>query len=304
MLSVPPFLAALPVQGGVGFDVDNLVGLAIVFFAVIWPVIRGLLNVAKSNRQDFQARSKRGVNSSQASSSRSSALEAFLEGLREEDDEETARLDRAAERARRRSEEREEELRAQQARRGRAQLERTQLERAQRERSQQERLRAAPSADPFESAADRQEAAASSREVPEASGSAFDAPSSARASSARASSARASSARASSAMEAVDGFDVSINDELVEVPSEDDLEEGKFEFSAGAGRERSEREPDEEGLEVLEGAGERAAFALDKVKRSPLERVQGGRSPWQSAILMKEILGSPISVSPHDDQLL
>ena len=294
MLSVPPFLAALPVQGGVGFDVDNLVGLAIVFFAVIWPVIRGLLNVAKSNRQDFQARSKRGVNSSQASSSRSSALEAFLEGLREEDDEETARLDRAAERARRRSEEREEELRAQQARRGRAQLERTQLERAQRERSQQERLRAAPSADPFESAADRQEAAASSREVPEASGSAFDAPSSA----------RASSARASSAMEAVDGFDVSINDELVEVPSEDDLEEGKFEFSAGAGRERSEREPDEEGLEVLEGAGERAAFALDKVKRSPLERVQGGRSPWQSAILMKEILGSPISVSPHDDQLL
>ena len=299
MLSVPRFLAALPVQGGVGFDVDNLVGLAIVFFAVIWPVIRGLLNVAKSNRQDFQARSKRGVNSSQASSSRSSALEAFLEGLREEDDEETPRVDRAAERALRRSEEREEELRAQQARRERAQLERTQLERTQRERSRQERLRAAPSADPFESAADRQEAAASSREVPEASGSAFDAPSSA-----RASSARASSARASSAMEAVDGFDVSINDELVEVPSEDDLEEGKFGFSAGAGRERSEREPDEEGLEVLEGAGERAAFALDKVKRSPLERVQGGRSPWQSAILMKEILGSPISVSPHNDQLL
>ena len=30
MLSVPRFLAALPVQGGVGFDVDNLVGLAIV----------------------------------------------------------------------------------------------------------------------------------------------------------------------------------------------------------------------------------------------------------------------------------
>ncbi len=299
MLSVPRFLAALPVQGGVGFDVDNLVGLAIVFFAVIWPVIRGLLNVAKSNRQDFQARSKRGVNSSQASSSRSSALEAFLEGLREEDDEETPRVDRAAERALRRSEEREEELRAQQARRERAQLERTQLERTQRKRSRQERLRAAPSADPFESAADRQEAAASSREVPEASGSAFDAPSSA-----RASSARASSARASSAMEAVDGFDVSINDELVEVPSEDDLEEGKFGFSAGAGRERSEREPDEEGLEVLEGAGERAAFALDKVKRSPLERVQGGRSPWQSAILMKEILGSPISVSPHNDQLL
>ncbi len=276
MLSVPPFLAALPVQGGVGFDVDNLVGLAIVFFAVIWPVIRGLLNVAKSNRQGFQVKI-----SDEREERRTNALDAFLEGLSEEDDddEERARVSRAAHRARERR----------RAAEQRAQRERAQRDRVERERSQQERLRAAPSADPFESAAERQGAAASLREVPEASGRAFDAP---------------SSARASSAVEAVDGFDVSINDELDEVPSEDDLEEGRFEFSAGSSRGRSDREPDEEGLEVLEGAGERAAFALDKVKRSPLERVQGGRSPWQSAILMKEILGSPISVTPHDDQLL
>ena len=111
-------------------------------------------------------------------------------------------------------------------------------------------------------------------------------------------------ARAASAMEAVDGFNVSIDDELDEVPSESELEEGRFVLGADSRRTDSGRAPDEEGLEVLAGEGERAAFSLGSVAQSPLDRVQGGRSPWQSAILMKEILGPPISVTPHDDQLL
>ena len=261
MQAASPVFGALPVQGGVGFDVDNLVGLAIVFFAVVWPVIRGLLNVAKSNRQEFQAKTQRG-----AGPSRSSALDEFLRGLVEgepDDEQELARQRRTASRSRKRQ--RAAELEQQQAR-----------------RAQQEQLRPTPAVDPFDTRAEPQAVAASL-------GDATEAP---------------PSDRATRAMGAVDGFDVSINGELDEIPSESDLEEGRFTLRDDARRRGPEGAPDEMGLEVLSGEGERAAFALDSKRQSPLARVQGGRSPWQSAILMKEILGSPISVTPHDDQLL
>ena len=259
MPSVPTSLAALPVQGGVGFDVDNLLGLVIVFFAVIWPVIRGLLNAAKSNRQDFQARSG-------SDSSRSNALEAFLEGLREDDDdgdeEEADRRRRAAARARRRREQREEELAAQRARR--------------------ERAMEAARSDPFE-AGEEVLAGATVQEIPKERPSVL---------------APSGGGREDRGRGPTKRFEVAIYGDLDEIPSEDALEADLF------ARPEPEREPDEEGLEVLSGAGERAAFALESEQASPLERIQAGRSPWRSAILMKEILGPPISVTPHDDQLL
>jgi len=269
MLAAPSFLGALPVQRGVGFDVDNLVGLVIVFFAVIWPVIRGLLNVAKSNRQDFQARSKAG-----SESTRANPLEAFLQGLQDDGEEEVVRERRAAREAR--------------AERREAALER---QRARRERAGQ-----SPSADPFEKG--------SKEVVTEAS---VEASVEARPKEQPSSVAPSTNVPATWARrrpEPVDGFEVAIDDDLDAVPSEDALEADLFAQPQPARRGTEEREPDEEGLEVLSGAGERAAFALDSEQGSPLDRIQAGRSPWRSAILMKEILGPPISVKPHDDQLL
>jgi hypothetical protein len=264
MLAVPSFLGVLPVQGGVSFDVDSLVGLVIVFFAVVWPVIRGLLNVAKSNRQDFQARSG-------SDSSRSNALEAFLEGLREEeddDDEEADGLRRAAARARRRREQREEELAAQRARR--------------------ERAMEAARSDPFE-ASQGEVAEATVQETPKERPSVL---------------APSRGGREGRGRGPTKRFEVAIDGDLDEIPSEDALEADLLARPKPERRAEPEREPDEEGLEVLSGAGERAAFALDSEQASPLDRIQAGRSPWRSAILMKEILGPPISVKPHDDQLL
>jgi hypothetical protein len=272
MLAAPSFLGALPVQGGVGFDMDSLVGLVIVFFAVIWPVIRGLLNVAKSNRQDFQARSGAG-----SASDRPSGLEAFLEGLREDDSEddkyhEADRVVRAAERARRRREQREEELAAQRVRREQA-------------------MAAAPS-DPFEASGREQAAEARIQETPREAPSRLS------------STASAASSRGGRSAEPMEGLGGAREDGLEEIPSEDALEADLFARPENGRGDGPEREPDEEGLEVIAGAGERAAFALDAEQRSPLDRIQAGRSPWRSAILMKEILGPPISVTPHDDQLL
>ncbi len=266
MLAAPSFLGALPVQGGLSFDLDSLPGLAIVFFAVIWPVIRGLLNAAKSNRQDFEARSKAG-----SESTRSNALEAFLEGLQDDGErEELARERRAAREAR--AERREAALERQRARRERAGL--------------------SPSADPFEKGSEAVVTEASVEALPKEQPSSL------------APSTNAPVTRARRRPEPVDGFEVAIDDDLDAVPSEDALEADLSAQPQPARRGAEEREPDEEGLEVLSGAGERAAFALESEQASPLDRIQAGRSPWRSAILMKEILGPPISVKPHDDQLL
>lgn len=273
MLAAPSFLGALPVQRGVGFDVDNLVGLAIVFFAVIWPVIRGLLNAAKSNRQDFQARSKAG-----SEPTRPNPLEAFLQGLQDDGEEEVVRERRAA--------------REDRAERREAALER--------QRARRERAALSPSADPFETESEEVVTEAPVKAPVKASVEALpkEQPSSV------APSTNAPATRARRRPEPVDGFEVAIDDDLDAVPSEDALEADLFARPQPARRGARELEPDEEGLEVLEGAGERAAFALESKQGSPLERIQTGRSPWRSAILMKEILGPPISVKPHDDQLL
>ncbi len=265
MPSVPTSLAALPVQGGVGFDVDNLLGLVIVFFAVIWPVIRGLLNAAKSNRQDFQAR----IGTS-ANPRRSNALEAFLEGLREEDDddEEPDRVRRSAERIRMRREQREEELAAQRLRR--------------------ERSMAASRSDPFK-VSEEEEVEATIQEVPKERPAAL---------------ASSGSGRGHLETAPESAFEVSIKGDLEEIPSEDALEADLFARPEPERSAEPGRRPDEEGLEVLSGAGERAAFALESELSSPLGRIQAGRSPWRSAILITEILGPPISLAPHDDQLL
>lgn len=270
MLAAPSFLGALPVQGGVGFDMDSLVGLVIVFFAVIWPVIRGLLNVAKSNRQDFQAQSKAG-----SESTRANPLEAFLQGLQDDGEEEEVVRERRAARVAR-AERREAALERQRARRERAGL--------------------SPSADPFEKGSEEVVTEAPVEASVEAQPK--EQPSSV------APSTNAPATRARRRPEPVDGFEVAIDDDLDAVPSEDALEADLFAQPQPARRGTEEREPDEEGLEVLSGAGERAAFALESEQASPLDRIQAGRSPWRSAILMKEILGPPISVKPHDDQLL
>ena len=284
MLVDPTFLGALPVQGGVGFDVDNLVGLAIVFFAVIWPVIRGLLNVAKSNRQDFQAKSRGGPQENQ-----SSALDLFLEGLREDEDEDedfNSSHRRAARRAQATG--RNAEMKAKLDRGG--------------ARAATRAERPGPAVDPFG------EAEASTiapkpkpkpkpvpKPVPEA-------PRVGLAAAGRGSELSGGRPDGLRAPDPVGGFPVAIDETLDDIPSESALEAGRFELSASAGQRRPEREPDEEGLEVLAGEGERAAFALDSKRSSPLDRIQSGRSPWQTAILMKEVLGPPISVTPHHDQ--
>jgi hypothetical protein len=268
MLLAHSFVGALPVQGGASFDLDSLVGLVIVFFAVIWPVIRGLLNVAKSNRRDFQARSGAG-----SASDRTSALEAFLEGLREDEDEDDAdRARRAAARARRRREQREEERTARRARR--------------------EQAISTARSDPLEASEREQTAEARILEPPQER---LSPP---------APTASPGSRRGGRPATPMEGLGGAIEDGLDEIPSEDALEADPFARPEKGRDDSPEREPDEEGLEVLAGAGERAAFALDTERRSPLDRIQAGRPPWRSAILMKEILGPPISLKPHDDQLL
>ena len=106
-------LGALAVQGRpVPFEgFEDLIGFVIVFFAVIWPVIRGLLTAARSNRTNFEKRSQ-----GRKGGGNSNPLEAFLDGLRDQDesDELLARQRREARAARR-----ERQLEAERERRGR-----------------------------------------------------------------------------------------------------------------------------------------------------------------------------------------
>ena len=287
-------LGALAVQGRpVPFEgFEDLIGFVIVFFAVIWPVIRGLLSAARTNRADFDRRSGRG-----GSGERPNSLEAFLEGLRDGDDDEE---DLTRQRREARAERRERQLHTERDR-----------------REQRQRMPAGPQVDPF--GEDDEEPAASAPARAEARTVTPAAPGPATGSgrpSAPPSAPRpapaplpaSSSARRSRPVEPVDGFEVSIDDHLDQVPSEDALEAGLLptggrDAGGRPAQRAADREPDEEGLEVVAGAGEEAAFALPGERASALERIGGGRTPWQSAVLMKEILGPPVSLAPHDEHL-
>ena len=124
-----------------GEIIEDLIGFVIVFFAVIWPVIRGLLSAARTNRADFDRRSGRG-----GSGERPNSLEAFLEGLRDGDDDEE---DLARQRREARAERRERQLQAERDR-----------------REQRQRMPAGPQVDPF--GEDDEEPAASPTPPPRA----------------------------------------------------------------------------------------------------------------------------------------
>ena len=238
------------------------------------------MNVAKSNRQDFQAKSRGGPQENQ-----SSALDLFLEGLREDEDEDedfNSSHRRAARRAQATG--RNAEMKAKLDRGG--------------ARAATRAERPGPAVDPFgeaEASTIAPKPKPKPKPVPEA-------PRVGLAAAGRGSELSGGRPDGLRAPDPVGGFPVAIDETLDDIPSESALEAGRFELSASAGQRRPEREPDEEGLEVLAGEGERAAFALDSKRSSPLDRIQSGRSPWQTAILMKEVLGPPISVTPHHDQ--